>query len=264
MPLLPIRAVLAASITAALALCASELAWGDAGPPYLTNDPGTPGAGNWEINVATMQTLVHGSAAYQLPQLDVNFGLGERVQLTYQAAYVLESRTGAALSSGWTNAYPGVKWRFYDQGEGGWQLSTFPQFETAGARSAQQRGIAEPGSRLLLPFEAARTAGTFTVDFEAGYYVQGPPERILGLVIGRPVTSRLELEAELYNDHVLGTRPDALTLDVGGRYRIASAFILLFMAGRSVDGAAGQPQFMGYLGLQILLSHYGLKLGGEP
>jgi hypothetical protein len=27
-----------------------------AGPPFLTNDPGTPGNGNWEISIASMQT----------------------------------------------------------------------------------------------------------------------------------------------------------------------------------------------------------------
>lgn len=244
---------------------APRTARADAGPPYLTNDPGTPGNGNWEINIGSMQTLEHGAASYQLPQIDVNFGLGERVQLTYEIPYVFETRDGAASASGWSNAYPGIKWRFFDQGEGGWQLATFPQFESAGSPGAQRRGIAAPGSRVLLPLEVARTAGAYTLNFEVGYYLQGEPERILGFVAGRPVTARLELDAELYNDHVLGSSADVVTLDLGGRYRLHRGLILLFMAGRSISGnSAGQLQFMGYLGVQVLLSDYGRSLSAEP
>jgi hypothetical protein len=252
-------------ISATAALSANVHARADAGPPFLTNDPGTPGNGNWEINIGSMQSVERGGAAYQLPQIDLNFGVGERIQLTYEIPYVVALRDGAAASSGWSNAYPGLKWRFYDQGEGGWQLSVFPQFETAGSAAARRKGIADPGSRLLLPLEVARTVGPYTVNLEGGYYVQGAPERILGLVVGRPITARLELDVELYNDHVLGTSNDSVTLDVGGRYRLSNAFILLFMAGRSLSGdSQGQVQFMGYLGVQILLSDYGLKLSAGP
>jgi hypothetical protein len=252
-------------INAGFALCAAGGARADAGPPFLTNDPGTPGNGNWEINIGSMQTIERGLGTYQLPQIDLNFGLGERIQLTYEVPYVVALRDGAAASSGWGNAYPGVKWRFYDQGEDGWQLSTFPQFETAGSASAQRRAIADPGSRLLLPLEVARSVGSYSLNLEGGYYVQGAPERILGLVVGRAFTPRLELDTELYSDHVLGSAPDSVTLDLGGRYRLSHAFVLLFRAGRSLTGSSsGQVQFMGYLGVQILLSDYGLKLNGGP
>lgn len=40
-----------------------------------------------------------------------------------------------------------------DQGEGGWQVSIFPQVETGSTLSAQQLGIGSPGPRLLLPVE---------------------------------------------------------------------------------------------------------------
>ena len=41
----------------------------DAGPPFLTNDPGTPGNGNCEINIAAMQTTMPGVSSWQLAQL---------------------------------------------------------------------------------------------------------------------------------------------------------------------------------------------------
>ncbi|HUO18918.1 MAG TPA: hypothetical protein VMU44_04040 [Steroidobacteraceae bacterium] len=246
-------------------LLAPRLVLAQAGPPYITNDPGTPGDGNWEINVASMTTRSEGVTEWQLPQLDLNFGLGDRIQLTYEIPYVMQSGAGAPQASGWSNAFLGVKWRFLDQGEGGWQMSLFPQYETPGSASAQQQGIAEEGSRFLLPFQVSRSVGALDLDFEAGYYFahRGPEERILGLVAGHKFTPRLELDVEVYNDHAMGALPDFTTLDVGGRYRLARGFILLFMAGRSVAGSTGQVDFMSYLGVQILLSDYGLQLEKE-
>jgi hypothetical protein len=117
-----------------------------------------------------------------------------------------------------------------------------------------------------VPLEVARTGGPVGLNFEVGYYLpnqHGSTERILGFVAGGAVTNGLELDAELYNDHVMGSSPNFVTLDFGGRYKLNRSFILLFMAGRSLGGnAPGQVEFMGYLGVQILLSHYGTRLGG--
>jgi hypothetical protein len=233
----------------------------------LTNDPGTPGNANWEINIASAQSISRGGASYQVPQIDLNYGLGDRVQLTYEIPYVVQTADGQPRQSGWGNAFPGVKWRFFDQGEGGWQLSLFPQLEANAPSSSQQKGIAAPGSRFLLPLQVTKRAGPVDVDFEAGYYFpkHGVSERILGLVVGRSMSERLDLGVEVYNDRAVGAPPNETTLDLGGRYKLTRGFIALFMAGRSVSGTAnGQPEFMGYFGIQILLSDYGRSLASEP
>jgi hypothetical protein len=70
-----------------------------AGPPLLSNDPGTPGNGNWEINIASAQSISRNVAAYQVPQIELNFGLGDRIQLTYQVPYVIQAQTGQTQQS---------------------------------------------------------------------------------------------------------------------------------------------------------------------
>ena len=255
-----------AGLVIALALLPWRGLHAQAGPPFLTNDPGTPGNANWEINLGATQLSEHESATTQLPQIDANFGVGERIQLTYQVPYVLQTSEGGPRQSGWGNSMLGVKWRFFDQGEGGWQVSTFPQLELAGSASAQHKGIASDGPRLLVPLEVLKRVGPVDVNFEAGYFFtrNGPEERILGLVVGRPVTARLELDAELYSDRVMGAPPEDTTFDLGLRYRLHPAFILLAMAGRSINGSSGgHAQFLGYLGVQVLLSDYGLHLNRE-
>jgi hypothetical protein len=237
-----------------------------AGPPFLTNDPGTPGDRNWEINVGTMPVVSGASTAIQVPQLDFNFGVGERIQLTYEVPYLVQWSPGSATESGWTNGTAGVKWRFLDEGEGALQISTFPQVELSVSRPAERRGLAAPGPRYLLPVEVTRKIGTVDVDVEAGYYLAGagPRERILGLAAGRPVSERLELDGEVYDDRADGAAPHYTTLDVGGRYKLRRGLIALFMFGRSLSSYQNrEPDFQAYLGLQILLSDYGRSWGGE-
>jgi len=227
-----------------------------AGPPFLTNDPGTPGNLQWEINIGSAQTIARGIADYQIPQIDLNFGLGDRIQLTYEIPYVLQTASGEPLRSGWSNAFPGVKWRFLDQGEDGWQASVFPQVETGASAASQRSGIASFGPRLELPVEVSRKIGPIDVDAEIGYFPprHGQSEQIMGLVLGHDFTKLLELDAEVYDDRVAGTPRRNTSLDVGGRFHLNDNLIALFMAGHGLNGAAnGQIEFIGYFGIQFLI-----------
>src|SRR5580704_7385479 len=95
-----------------LLLWLPSMALAQGGPPYLTNDPGTPGNANWEINVGVLPTTLRGAASYQIPQFDLNFGLGDRIQLTYEVPYALATSSTTPSHTGWSNGLPGVKWRF--------------------------------------------------------------------------------------------------------------------------------------------------------
>lgn len=260
------KAVAEWCVIVSIAVQVPTLVLAQAGPPFLSNDPGTPGRGNWEINIASAQTINHTSANYQLPQLDLNLGLGERIQLTFQVPYVVQTQADRSLQTGWSNAYAGVKWRFLDQGEGGWQGAVFPQLETDGLTSAKAKGIAVSGPRVLLPLELSKRLGRVDVDLEAGYYLPKDSlrERILGLVVGQALSKRLDVAVELYNDRISGASPPATTMDIGGRFKLRRGFIALFMAGRSVTNIENGPNFIGYVGVQILLSDYGRALESVP
>ena len=247
------------------ALLPCGIAYAQGGPPFFTTDPGTPGNGNWEINVGTMASKQGDTRTYQLPQLDVNYGLGEQLQLTVEVPYVVQSTPGPQHQHGWGNALIGAKWHFLAIPEGGWQVSTFPQVETAGTESARRAGLASEGPRLLLPLEVARRVGAVNVNLEAGYFVprNGAHERFVGLAVGQQLDPRLEVDAEVFADRVSG-QPTDVILDAGLRYRFHPAFVLMCMAGRSVNGSiAPHSEFTGYLGLQILLSDYGRSLSRE-
>jgi hypothetical protein len=59
---------------------AAGSAFAQGGPPYHTNDPGTPGNLNWEINIGYMPFYYSNQSVSHTPDVDINFGLGDRVQ----------------------------------------------------------------------------------------------------------------------------------------------------------------------------------------
>src|SRR5215207_1665483 len=97
------------------------------GPPLVTDDPGTPGNRHWEVNLAGTVEHTAETSLYEVPLADVNYGLGERIQLKLELPLLVESSNGAR--TGFGNPVMGVKWRFLEDSSSGLAISTYPQFE---------------------------------------------------------------------------------------------------------------------------------------
>jgi hypothetical protein len=235
---------------------AGILAFAQGGPPYYTNDPGTPGHLNWEVNLGYMPFLYSNQSVSHIPDVDINFGVGDRVQLTYENAWLRVQDPASATKFGLGQSNPGVKWRFYDAGESGLSVSTFPQFFLNNPNDAVRRGITPASQTFLLPCEFSRTFGPVSVNYEIGYQFvrKGSDGWITGLVLGHDFSARFEMDMEFYSEgtfHPSGNQP---TMDVGARYKIHRPVILLLMAGRSLEPTRpDQSSFLGYFGLQFLL-----------
>jgi hypothetical protein len=263
------RKILFSSISPAAALFACFFlaplqAHAQAGPPLITNDPGTPGPQEWEINLGIMPVLTQHQRDFQVPQLDFNYGVGKTIQLTFEIPYIFQTAP-QPQHTGWSNSFPGVKWRFIDNFKG-WNVSTFPQLELGGPSGSVRQGFAGRGPRFLLPLEVQKNVGPLELGFEAGYYfpIRGHEERILGFAAGRQFTKKLEFIGEIYNDSVMGVLPHDTTWDFGSRYGFHKGLALLVMAGRSFSSASsGQPSFLGYIGLQIISEKNGRRLHSE-
>jgi hypothetical protein len=227
------------------------------GPPFITDDPGTPGDGNWEINAALYTERHPTERIYNAPILDINYGLGPRIQLKYQLPYLVDGTDGGPTRSGLGKSLAGVKWRFYDNDEKGLEISTYPQLEFNNPTSSLERGLVSYSTRFFLPIEVTKKVGPVEINPEAGYWFASSKGAAwaTGVVVAREVSKRLELDGELYATANTNGSNHWNTFDGGGRYRLGEHFVLLFMAGRSFRGpASGQPQFFGYLGMQFLFS----------
>jgi hypothetical protein len=134
----------------------------------ITDDPGTPGDGKWENNFATAFAHRSGETAYEVPAIDLNYGVGDHIQLTLQTAPVILKRSGHGAIGGLGETEAAVKWRFFDEGTSGFDMSMFPRVIFNITHSSVRRGLADDGTRFQIPFQAARSFGRLHLDAEVG------------------------------------------------------------------------------------------------
>jgi hypothetical protein len=177
--------------------------------------------------------------------------------LKFEIPFVVQGTDGAPTRSGLGNSGTGVKWRFLENKQHEFEVSTYPQLEFNNPTASANRGLVDRGVRMLLPLEATKKAGPIDLNAEVGYAIHqfGSDEWIAGLAAGRQVTSRLELMGEIYGASRFDASDHETTLDMGARYRLGGPVVLIVMAGHSVRHSNnGEPQFVGYGGLQFAFS----------
>jgi hypothetical protein len=226
------------------------------GPPMMTDDPGTPGNGHVEINLAWTDQRTPGSTLVGLPLLDANYGVGDRIQLNYQASWNILEDAGSPEQSGMSDSQLAVKWRFYDAGETGLQVSTFPRvtFVNPGSHS-DRRGTADPNGSFLLPFELRRDLGLLSVNVDVGHSFSGSADNrgwMGGLCLGRQLTKAWEIDAEVHldgSDHL--DRGEAV-LNVGSRVALSENATLLLALGRDIHDTLGpRASLLTFVGVQL-------------
>jgi hypothetical protein len=251
------RCVVCVCRVVALLLAGVSMAYAQAGPPMITDDPGTPGDGHWEINIAALSDHADGSSAYELPLFDINYGFGEAVQLKLEMSRVVQHQDGVDRS-GAGSALAGVKWRFLDTGEEGWQISTYPQveFNPPGSNSPR-RGLADPGTGWLLPFEFEHKLGSVDIGFEGGRWFRSGAQAdswIAGCVVGQEVRKGFQVIAELHDEAQVNHGGNELILNFGARWDFSERYSLLLSAGHDLHNSLDETStLLAYTAVQIRL-----------
>ena len=233
---------------------ASQTAFAQGGPPLLTDDPGTPGDGKWEINIGFMFEKLLREKLYEAPILDVNYGLGERIQLKYEVPWVILNEKGADAKSGLGNSEFGIKYRFLDETTHSVSMSIYPQFSFNNPTSSDERGLVDSGTEFLLPFQIARHVGPVELGLELGYALKQheKDEWIYGLAAAWPLTERFELLGEVYGVATTDFEEDTLVFNLGGVHEVHENVNLLFSAGRSFrESSETEPQLLMFFGFQF-------------
>ena len=220
----------------------------------ITDDPGTPGPGHWENNIAVVFEHRPNETSWDLPAIDLNYGVGEHIQLTLQGGPVLLKRSGHGLIGGLGGTEAAVKWRFLDEEKSGFDVSMFPRVIFNITQSSVRRGLAEDGTRFQIPFEVAKTFGRFHADAEFGPLANtlGRSEWIYGIVGGVELAKTTMLMAELHGTSRMNFTRDVLTVNVGLRHQLTEARILIASIGHELRDPDQARSFIGYLGVQLL------------
>lgn len=224
------------------------------GPPLITDDPGTPGDGRWEINVAFTAEKRKTGRSYESPILDINYGLGERIQLKYEVPWLVLDERGERMKNGLGNSLIGVKWRFFDQDRQGIDMSVYPQFEFNNSDSSAERGVVDRGLELVLPVQLQKSFGSISFNPEFGYTFReyNDNEWIYGLALAYEASRNLELLAEIHGTTGQDFEDDELLFNLGARCELSETYSLLVAAGRSFrSSASGEPEFLLYTAIQL-------------
>jgi len=220
----------------------------------ITDDPGTPGNGKWENNLAITFEHRSNEASLDVPEIDLNYGVGEHIQLTLQTAPVLFKRSGHGLIGGVGGTEAAVKWRFLDEATSGVDMSMFPRVIFNVSQSSVRRGLAEDGTRFQMPFEIAEGFGRWHADVEFGPLAStiGRSDWLYGLVCGFNVAKPTMLMAELHGESRMNFSRDVLALNFGLRHEFTETYILILSMGHEVRSAEQPTALIGYFGMQFV------------
>jgi len=224
------------------------------GPPLMTDDPGTPGDGRWELNVAFTVEKFKDETLYEAPLLDLNYGIGERTQLKIEAPWLWKHETPGPDESELGNILLGVKYRFLEQETSELDVSCYPQVEILASARARRAGLVGEGMSLILPIQAARDFGAVALNAEVGYALVEEEEDawIWGVAAGRDLAEGVEILGEIHGESGAGFHHGEFVWNAGARVELSEESNLLISAGRGFRGESrSEPRLIGYLGLQF-------------
>ena len=236
-----------------LLTCAPAHAQG--GPPMATDDPGTPGDGHWEINLAAVGTHVRDGWDVDAPEADINYGLGDHIQLNLDVPWTFTNTTGdGRWRSGIGDTSVAVKWRFFDKDENHpVELSIYPRYQTSLSNYSERIGVASPDKELFLPFEIAAKVQGFDLAADFGRHLVEHDASFwsAGVVAGHACgAEKVECLLEVHREWRPG---DVQTLlNFGLHWKLTDALTFLGALGREFGGSSDdQRRAVVYLGVQL-------------
>jgi hypothetical protein len=219
----------------------------------ITDDPGTPGAGKFEINLAIAFERRPNESVFDAPGIDINYGVGDRIQLTLQGGPVLFKRNQHGTIGGLGGTEAAVKWRFVDDQRTGLSMSIFPRAIFNISRSAARRGLAEDGTRFQIPIQIAKAFKDFDLDVEWGPVAStvGPSEWLYGIVVSVDATKATALMAELHGSSRMNFSDDELAVNFGIRQKLNDYSLFIGSLGHEMRSPEARA-WIGYAGVQLL------------
>lgn len=223
------------------------------GPPMITDDAETPGNNNLEVNIAYTGEKRSSSFRYELPIIDINYGVGDTVQLKIESSYVHLKEDSDIHAQGIGNATIGIKWRFYENSSDDLLISIYPQYTFVPVHKSYDIGVTDINKAIFLPIEISKKLGDFSLTGEGGYLsIKGAHDEIAyGVVGGYEALEHVEFLAELHNTSYTGGGNNTLIANAGIKYLISPNYSFLFSAGRELITPELSKSTLFYMALQL-------------
>jgi hypothetical protein len=226
----------------------------EAGPPLLTDDPGTPERGHWEINTAfTYSETAHSRVV--APLMDVNYGVLEHLQFKFEIPWetTVASDSGNRRG-GLGDSLIGFKYRFLDEEKHKVSMSFYPQLEFGLHSLSLSRERGRTTTTAILPFQVEKKFGPIRAGLDFGVELQNDdkPRNFAGLAIGHEFKERFELLAEIRQESGPNFRELNAIVNGGFRLKINKMISLLGSTGTAFKRAnKDQPRLFSYFAVQF-------------
>lgn len=212
-------------------------------PPMHVDDTDTPGDRTWEINLGMEAEWARGERQVEGPIADFNYGIGERLQLTYEVPYVWRHDDGdddepAASPHGVGDSTLGLKYRFYDNEDRGLSFAVYPQIRvrTPGANGE----VSEGSTSLALPLLMVSEFEHFSITADAGVEISHEDRRWFGGAgVGWRLNGRTALMTDLAGED-LNASERHWQADLGLRHKLREGRSLSASIGRDVYAGPGE------------------------
>ncbi len=217
-------------------------------------DTDTAGAGRMEINIGMSANKVGRIWEYGLPAMEINYGVGDRMQLQLAGSRVSLHESDMFVRSGIGSATVGLKWRLLDQEQAGVAVGVFPLYRWNPSSSAERRGIVEAGSELLVPLLLGLRQGDTAYYAEFGRVVESDGSRkwARGVKFLHQCRANVECRVELQQELASPTGHHTI-ISSGFKWAMNDTYSVVAGIGRDVDSIRdGARGVIFNLGLQIL------------
>jgi hypothetical protein len=235
-------------------------------PPLEVDDPATPGCNRWEINVVVGGDIARSQTSWELPLLDINYGIGDNIQLKYELPYV-NNVSPDSTTSAIGESRVGIKYMFFEDEESKLQLATYPQLTFVQSNSdAVQKGLASPGEIVTLPMLLATKIGQTSrgeIDLTAnlGYNLSNKADTAdfvsASVGVGTPILNNVAMMGALTTEQAVAAisddaRAQLVRADVGVMTTISRQFLIFGSVGRSLVASDTQDHTYALAGIRLL------------
>ena len=219
-----------------------------AGPPFFTDDPEPVELRHNEFYVFGTLDHADGAGAITGPAIEYNRGIAPNTQFHIVLPMAWNVPVQGATATGIGDIEVGIKYRFVDIEDDGFQLGVFPMVEL-GTGSAR-RGLGNGRTWYRLPLWVQKSVGAWTFDGGGGWIVNPAPgmydASFGGALAQYSFNPRWTLGVEVFRQNALAAdEPGYTLLNMGGYLNFSQHFSLLFSAGGSVAGARHTVAYLG-------------------
>ena len=228
-----------------LALLGAPFEVAKAGAPYITDDPGIPDRGQFDLYLFTTGAIGEPGGTFGL---ELNYALTDNVQLT--ANVPMERDVGGPITQTVLgNPELAAKYRFIRQDDFGWDVATAPRLFLPSS--------ANGGSKIFIPIWIGKSldkwstfgGGGCTIDAKSG----GKNHCIAGWAVTYQIAQSLSLGTEIYRQGAEATGAHSSTgLGLGFQYTAGRSVQLLTALGPRFEDVTGETQLGWHM--SVLLS----------